>query len=119
MIRGEETEKAFEEANNNLQQVRSNLLNQNHDLTREGDLLHKDLERLNSERNAVVDDLSETSIGIYNNLRKQKHGIAVTSMTENSCSACGTTLTQSQHQNARSTDQFFFCPTCGRIVYAS
>lgn len=119
MVRAEETEKMLEDANNKLQQVRSNLIDQNHDLTKESDSLHKDLEILNSERNAVVDNLAETAIEIYENLRQQKRGIAVASMVENSCSACGTTLTQSQHQNARSTDQFFFCPTCGRIVYAS
>lgn len=119
MVRAEETEKMLEDANNKLQQVRSNLIDQNRDLTKESDSLHKDLEILNSERNAVVDNLAETAIEIYENLRQQKRGIAVASMVENSCSACGTTLTQSQHQNARSTDQFFFCPTCGRIVYAS
>ena len=119
MVRAEETEKALEHANNNLMQVQSKLRDQNRDLMNESDTLNKDLESLASERKAVVDDLTAASLNIYDKLRKQKNGVAVASMIENSCSACGTTLTQSQHQNARSTDQFFYCPTCGRIVYAS
>lgn len=119
MVRAEETEKALTESNAKLQNVRLNLKEQNQDLTIESDSLHKDLERLESERSAVITDIVESALDTYEKLRQQKKGIAVAAMSDNSCSACGTTLTQSQHQNARSTDQLFYCPTCGRIIYAS
>ena len=119
MVHAEETENALGKAKDKLQKVQMRLKEQNRDLAGESEALSKGLERLESERKAVVDNLAEAMLATYEKLRKQKNGVAVTSMIENSCSACGTTLTQSQHQNARSTNQLFNCPTCGRIVYAS
>lgn len=119
MVRAEETEKALDESNKKLKTVQSNLKEQNRDLTNESETLNQDIERLAPERKAIVDDIVEDLLNAYEKLRKQKKGIAVAAMVENSCSACGTTLTQSQHQNARSTDSLFNCPTCGRIIYAS
>lgn len=119
MVHVEETEKALAEANNKLQIVQASLKEQNRDLTSESDTLNKDLESLEAERNAVVTDIAETLLATYKKLRQQKKGIAVAAMNDNSCSACGTTLTQSQHQNARSSGNLFNCPTCGRIIYAS
>jgi predicted nucleic acid-binding Zn-ribbon protein len=119
MVRAEETQKSLDEANKKLQDVQANLTDQNRDLSIESDSLRKDLKRLEPERKAVIDNLAEEFIKTYEGLRQQKKGVAVASMTENSCSACGTTFTQSQHQNARAVDQLFNCPTCGRIIYAS
>ena len=119
MVHAEETQKVLDEANDKLQQVQEALKVQNHDLTIESDALHKDLERLEPERNAVIENLDNAFLKTYEQLRQKKNGIAVASFEENSCSACGTTFTQSQQQSARSLDQLFNCPTCGRIIYAS
>lgn len=119
MVRAEETEKALNESNKKMEAVQSNLKEQNRDLTNESDSLNKDLGTLDSERKAVVNGIPETLLTTYEKLRQQKNGIAVAAMMENSCSACGTTFTQSQHQNARSADGLFNCPTCRRIIYAS
>ncbi|HEX5941036.1 MAG TPA: C4-type zinc ribbon domain-containing protein, partial [Anaerolineales bacterium] len=97
----------------------SNLKEQHKDLTGESETLRKNLERLNSERQAVVTDIAGQTLNVYDQLRKQKRGLAITTIAENSCEACGTTLTPSQQQNARSTSQLFHCPTCGRILYAN
>jgi predicted nucleic acid-binding Zn-ribbon protein len=119
MVRAEETQNALDEANDRLQQVQANLKDQNRDLTSESNTLNKDLERLEPERQAVIGTLTEVFLKTYKQLRQQKNGVAVASMAENSCSACGTNLTPSQHQKARQTNQLFNCPTCGRIIYAS
>jgi len=119
MVHAEQTENALGESNKKLKAVQINLKEQNRDLTNESDALNQDMERLAPERKAIVDDIVEDLLNAYEELRQQKKGIAVAAMVENSCSACGTTLTQSQHQNARSTDGLFNCPTCGRIIYAS
>ena len=99
--------------------MQSNLKEQNKDLTKESETLRKDLERLNSERQAVVTDIASQTLSVYDQLRKQKRGIAITTIADNSCEACGTTLTASQQQTARSTSQLFHCPTCGRILFAN
>lgn len=118
MIHAEETEKALQSANEKLMQVQANLKGQNIDLTNESDVLNKDLERLQSERNAVTGNLEQQVIRTYEQLRQQKRGVAVTTISDDSCEACGTTFTASQQQNARSNSQLYYCPTCGRIIYA-
>jgi predicted nucleic acid-binding Zn-ribbon protein len=85
----------------------------------ESDALNKDLEKFSSERNAVMQDIASQTVSIYDQLRKQRRGLAVTTVSDGSCAACGTTLTQSLQQNARSASQLFYCPTCGRILYAT
>jgi predicted nucleic acid-binding Zn-ribbon protein len=119
MIAAETTEKDLQTARAELERVQSNLKEQNRDLTGEAETLRKHLERLHSERQAVVTDIANQALGTYEQLRKQKRGLAITTINDNSCEACGTTLTASQQQNARSTSQLFHCPTCGRILYAN
>ena len=119
MITVEDTEKDLQTAKNELERVQTDLKEQNRDLTQESESFRKDLERLNSERQAVVTDIASQALGAYEQLRKQKRGLAITTIADNSCEACGTTLTASQQQSARSTSQLFYCPTCGRILYAN
>jgi predicted nucleic acid-binding Zn-ribbon protein len=119
MLVAEDSEKDLQTSRIALDHVQSNLKEQNRDLTKQSETLHKDLERLNSERQAVVTDIAGQALSVYDQLRKQKRGIAITTIADNSCEACGTTLTPSQQQTARSTSQLFHCPTCGRILYAN
>ena len=119
MIAAETAEKQLQTATTDLEHVQSNLKEQHKDLAQESETLHKSLERLHSERQAVVTDIANQTLSVYDQLRKQKRGIAITTIEDNSCEACGTTLTASQQQNARSTSQLFHCPTCGRILYAN
>ena len=119
MIAVETAEKELQMAKTDLERVQSNLKEQNKGLTQESEMLRKNLERLNSERQAVVTDIAGQALSVYDQLRKQKRGLAITTITDNSCEACGSTLTQSQQQNARSTSQLFHCPTCGRILYGN
>ena len=119
MIAVETAEKEWQTAKTGLEGVQANLKEQNKDLTSESEILRKNLERLNSERQAVVTDIAGQTLNVYDQLRKQKRGLAITTIADSSCEACGTTLTASQQQNARSTSQLFHCPTCGRILYAN
>lgn len=117
MLQTETAEKEMQVAKEFLQQVELRLKTQNSGLTTESDALHKDLERVESERKAVRDSLDADHLKTYEQLRKQKRGVAVSLLSEKTCSACGTTFTASQEQNARSTTQLFNCPNCGRIIY--
>lgn len=82
-------------------------------------VLQKNLTRLQDERQAVVTDLTEQSLRQYQELRERRRGVAVSEVSDNSCSACGTRLTAALQQIARSTTQVSYCPSCGRILYAS
>jgi uncharacterized protein len=119
MIAAETAEQELQTAKTDLERVQSNVKEQHKGLTQESETLRKNLERLHSERQAVVTDIAGQALGAYEQLRKQKRGLAITTIEDNSCEACGTTLTASQQQTARSTSQLFHCPTCGRILYAN
>jgi predicted nucleic acid-binding Zn-ribbon protein len=118
MINAEAAQKVLQAAEENLERIRSNLSNQSRDLTRESETLIRNRERLESERRAVITDLEDQAVRMYDQLRKQKRGLAIATISDSSCAACGTTLTPSQQQSARSATQLFHCPTCGRILYA-
>lgn len=118
MLRAEETAQVLQNSKEKLAGVQARLKEQNGELANESDMLHKDLERLESERMAVMGALAEQTIRVYDQLRRQKRGVAVTMLNENACSACGTTLTASQQQGTRSNEHLFYCPTCGRVVYS-
>ena len=115
----ETAEKNAHNANAALDRVTASRGDQFRALTLESETLNKDLERFSSERNAVIKDLASQAIQSYEQLRRQRRGIAVTTISDSSCAACGTTLTASQQQNARSTSQLFYCPSCGRILYSN
>jgi len=119
MLALETAEKELQLAKTDLEGVKSGLSDQHRDLTMESETLRRNLEHLNSERQAVITDIAGQALNAYDQLRKQKRGLAITTVSDNSCEACGTTLTASQHQNARSATQLFHCPTCGRILYAN
>lgn len=119
MLAMEYAENGLRAGKTELARVQSRLKEQHRDLTMEVDTLRKDLERLSSERQAVVKDIAAQTLSVYDQLRQKKRGIAITTVTDSSCEACGTTLTASQQQSARSTSQLFHCPTCGRILFAN
>ncbi|MFT3895610.1 MAG: C4-type zinc ribbon domain-containing protein [Anaerolineales bacterium] len=119
MVTLESTEKELHSATGELERVKSSRGDQSRDLTLEIEVLRKDRERLDSERKAIMGNLESKTVGIYDQLRQTRRGIAVTTLSDSSCAACGTTLTASQQQNARSASQLFYCPTCSRILYAT
>jgi uncharacterized protein len=119
MLAAESAEKDLQIAQSEMEHIQSQLRDQNRDLTAESQSLRRDLERLSSERQAVIKDIAGQALNDYEQLRRQKRGLAITSVADQACEACGTTLTASQQQSARSTSQLFHCPTCGRILFAN
>jgi uncharacterized protein len=119
METSENAEKELRIAQAELERIKASRGVQFQNLTDESTVLNRDIDRFSSERNAVVQDLTPPALNSYEQLRKLRRGIAVTKLSDGSCSACGTTLTPSQQQNARSSSQLFYCPSCGRILYAT
>ena len=115
----ETAEQDLQQARLELENINSNRGAQFRDLNQESDGINKVIEKLSSERNAVMQDIGSQAVGIYDQLRKQRRGVAVATISDGSCAACGTTLTQSHQQNARSATQLFYCPSCGRVLYAN
>lgn len=74
-------------------------------------------ERLAIERKLLVQQISDSTMLLYEKLRKSRRGIAVAEVTDESCSACGAFITPADRQVARSPHGIFFCPSCGRVIY--
>ncbi len=118
MEASENAENELKNAQADLERVKASKGEQFRSLTEESTVLNRDLERFSSERLAVMKDLTAPALSSYEQIRKLRRGLAVTNLSDGSCAACGTTLTPSQQQNARSSGQLFYCPSCGRILYA-
>lgn len=101
------------------EQLRTNLENQNKDLIEEQGKLKIELERYESERQATLPPLDKNLLAVYDDLRQQKRGIAVTLVSDGACAACGTTLTPALNQSVRQSSQICYCPSCKRILFAN
>ena len=119
MLEVEETEQAKQTALEALEQIKQRFADQNQTLTNEQDILTKEYERLETERQAARSPLDPDLLTVYEQLRQQKRGLAIAAVSDGACAACGTTLTPAQLQSARSTPQSYYCPTCGRILFAN
>lgn len=80
--------------------------------------MSKSMEKLLSERNLLTSQINIPDLKLYQDLREKKRNLAVSSLTDDACSACGTQLTPADIQAAKSPARIFFCPSCGRIIYA-
>ena len=88
-------------------------------LRQEQETIKTELERFFTQRDAVAGAIPTAELGLYDQLRQQRRGVAVAVISENSCGACGTTLSLAQIQSAHSSGHMLLCPSCGRILYAS
>lgn len=119
MLEVETTEQANQAALNELERVKTRFTEQNLSLTDEQTHLNKEYERLETERQAARSPLDTGLLAVYEQLRQQKRGLAIATVSDGACAACGTTLTPAQVQTARTTSQAYNCPTCGRILFAN
>ncbi len=80
--------------------------------------LLRTIERLATEKEAALPQISVNDLAVYNRLREQKRGLAVSQVEDGACKGCGTALRPAEIQSARSPTQLVRCSTCGRILYA-
>jgi predicted nucleic acid-binding Zn-ribbon protein len=118
MMQVEQAEIDLQASEMELEKLQSRLGNEHQKLLENQRTMLKDLERLSEEREAVIAPIDSRLLETYEALRQQRRGIAVTEVSDSSCSACGSRLTSALQQNARSTTQIVHCPTCGRIIFA-
>jgi predicted nucleic acid-binding Zn-ribbon protein len=76
------------------------------------------MESLGQEREAALAPIDTSLLTVYEDLRKQKRGVAITEVEDDACASCGTTINPALQQNARS-QKLAHCPSCGRILFAN
>lgn len=118
MIKAEDTEKDLQGAKTKLELVQARLGDEHKKLISDQSAFTMKLEQLAEEREATLAPIESTMLLVYESLRQQKKGVAITEVSDNSCASCGATITASLLQNARS-QKLANCPSCGRILYAN
>ena len=79
--------------------------------------LIKEMAHLEDERRVAVSSIEEQDYLLYEQLRRDRRGVAVARVSDRACSACGSTLSAMLLQAARSQNQLNRCDTCGRFLY--
>ncbi len=118
MIAVEDAEGVSQQAGIELKAVQEQMAGQHAALFKERDSLVKDIHRMEQERHATAATIEADDIQLYEQLRQARRGVAVAKVSDNACSACGSTLTPAAMQAARSPNQLTRCSFCGRILYA-
>lgn len=101
----------------------SSLLNakesENRTLLDEKSKLEEKLEQQNNLRSPLLPMIESEYLDKYNKLRKTKNGLAVATIdAESCCSACGSSLTSSIIQSAKSQMPDCFCTVCRRFLFS-
>lgn len=118
MSQSENAEVEVEKAKAELDIVRSRLGNEHKKLIEEQAELTKQMASFGQEREAALSPIDVLLISSYEDLRKQKRGVAVTEVEDGACASCGTTINAALQQSARS-QKLSYCPSCGRILFAN
>lgn len=118
MLVSENAGAELEKCKTNLELIQARLGNEHKKLIDEKNELTKQMESFGQEREASIAPIDVALLASYEDLRKQKRGIAVTEVEDGACASCGTTLNAALQQSARS-QKLAYCPSCGRILFAN
>jgi len=75
------------------------------------------IEALRAKRAQVSASVTPASLSIYEKLRREKHGRAVSKVERSTCLGCRIALPMGLIGRIRGPD-FVYCPSCGRILYS-
>jgi len=119
MMTAEETASAVDQARSDLQNVLDRKASENSRLMGEKHKIETEIPQVDAQRQALIVQLDEETFKVYRSLMKSKAGRAVAEINEDSCGACGVTITPAIIQAAKSATQIAYCKNCGRILFKS
>ncbi len=73
---------------------------------------------LSVQRAEICQTLSREDLELYEDLRRRRGGVAVTTLNGSLCLGCRVVVPTSKLQQARRKADLVFCSGCGRILYA-
>jgi len=117
MMAAEETEAAFQAAETRLQTLQEERLQQEARWRGELTAHQQRLSTLDTRRQRLTATLPADALATYERLRQSRNGLAVTTVTNSACDACGAPITPALLRAARSPETLAFCRTCKRILY--
>lgn len=118
MIEAETTQQQFDSLQSILTQLEKDFGTRRVELTEEFNNFVHQLARLQNERSTIANITPEEDLRYYELIRSKRGGIAVAKITDQACSACGSTLSATLVHQAKSPNTLALCDTCGRILYS-
>jgi predicted nucleic acid-binding Zn-ribbon protein len=119
MLAVESTREELEQARKDYAATQGRVVGQNASLKTEQEALQKEAAQFAAQRLAVLPAIDATSIALYDSLRQQRRGVAVSTISDNTCDSCGALLTPGMAQSVRISPKPVNCPSCGRILYSN
>ncbi|HYG71482.1 MAG TPA: YscO family type III secretion system apparatus protein [Actinomycetota bacterium] len=86
------------------------------DASRELDDIASTLARLTAERAELVPSLDEELLDLYEDLRRQKHGVGAAALVDGVCQACHEKLSAVELDKLKRSDGIRRCEYCRRIL---
>ena len=86
-------------------------------LMKQKSTLTESLKTLSSERSEFIEDIARIELTMYDALRQNKGGLAISRVQRGSCEACRLTLPKTELQRARTSDGPVYCSSCKRILF--
>jgi predicted nucleic acid-binding Zn-ribbon protein len=118
MIVFEEAEATLATCHSDLETITAAWSADQADLLAEKRKLAADLDKLQTERPNIQQFVDPADLTIYNRMRTQKGGLALSTVDEdNICSACGFILPYHLVQQAMDGDELCYCKGCQRIIH--
>jgi len=117
MLAVEESENELMAASATHETVLDDSAKQKASLLTEQAALLKELQIQQSERQAAASTIIAADLRLYDQLRGQRSGVAVARVLDQTCAACGSTLSAALLSAVHSPNQISRCTTCGRILY--
>ena len=118
MMAVEASEESEQAASKHLEAALRAGSEQRQDLEAERDGLQNEVALATSERQATISSIEAADLTLYEQLRRQRKGLAVAKVSDRYCSACGSTLSATLLHATRSSTQLSRCDVCGRILYS-
>lgn len=79
--------------------------------------IERELAALDSQHSELSARISAASLTLYQRLRKEKRGRAVSTIERSTCQGCRIALPMGLVQRVRAGRELVFCPSCGRILF--
>ncbi len=113
------TQAELDDARLAMKQLLNEQATENSVLLGEREKLRLQLPKINSQREALRTQIDDSLLDEYSAIFKNKGGIAVAEVLEESCKACGFDLSPTDLQQAANPGVIVKCKGCGRILYKS
>ena len=117
MLEGDELAANVQRAERELAEQRAAIAAERAELEREQVELGQRVRQLESERQRQVGVLAPRLLTLFQNLARQRNGIAVAEARDGRCASCQVRLRPQLYNNIRLNDSLIQCESCQRVLY--